>query len=72
VETCPDPAADALDQVWQQEWEENLLSTAFRRLRSKVSSQQLLIFNVAQVYLTRHRVSKLFKAEVQRLRKEAD
>jgi hypothetical protein len=27
---------------------------------------------VAQVYLTRHRVSKLFKAEVQRLRKEAD
>lgn len=91
METCPDPAADALDQVWQQEWEENLLSTAFRRLRSKVSSQQLLIFrtamlgdlplsqvakklgvNVAQVYLTRHRVSKLFKAEVQRLRKEAD
>jgi RNA polymerase sigma-70 factor (ECF subfamily) len=91
VEACPDPAADALDQVWQHEWEENLLSTAFRRLRSKVSSQQLLIFrttllgdlalnqvakklgvSVAQVYLARHRVSRLFNAEVRRLRQETD
>jgi RNA polymerase sigma-70 factor (ECF subfamily) len=91
VESCPDPAADALDQVWQHEWEENLLSTAFRRLRSKVSSQQLLIFrmtlpgdlslsqvasklgvSVAQVYLARHRVGRLFNAEVRQLRKETD
>jgi RNA polymerase sigma-70 factor (ECF subfamily) len=91
VEALPDPAEDALDTVWQHEWEENLLSTAFRRLRSKVSSQQLLIFrtamlgdlplsqvakklgvNVAQVYLTRHRVGKLFNAEVQRLLRETD
>lgn len=91
VEGVPDPAADALDEVWQREWEENLISTAFRRLRTKVGSQQLLIFrtalmedlpmsqvakkldvNVAQVYLARHRVGKLFKAEVQRLRKEME
>jgi len=91
LEGLPDPAADALDQVWQQEWEQNLVSTAFRRLRSKVSSQQLLIFrtatfgdlpasqvakklgvNVAQVYLARHRVGRLFKAEVRRLRQETE
>jgi RNA polymerase sigma-70 factor (ECF subfamily) len=91
VEAWPDPAADALDELWQREWEENLASTAFRRLRSKVSSQQLLIFrtamlgelplsqvakklgvNLAQVYLARHRVGKLFNAEVRRLRKEAE
>jgi RNA polymerase sigma factor (sigma-70 family) len=91
MEAVPDPAADALDEIWQHEWEENLVKTAFRRLRSKVSSQQLLIFrmcmsselplgqvakklgvNVAQVYLARHRVGKLFKAEVQRLRKEME
>jgi RNA polymerase sigma-70 factor (ECF subfamily) len=87
----PDPAGDALDQLWQREWEENLFTTAMRRLRSKVSSQQLLIFrlatlgelpltqvakklgvNLAQVYLARHRVGKLFRAEVLRLRSETE
>jgi RNA polymerase sigma-70 factor (ECF subfamily) len=87
----PDPAGDALDELWQREWEENLLSTAMRRLRSKVSSQQLLIFRLstlnalplaqvskklgvglAQVYLARHRVGRVLKAEVQRLRRETE
>jgi RNA polymerase sigma factor (sigma-70 family) len=87
----PDPTGDALDELWQREWEENLLSTATRRLRSKVSSQQLLIFrlatfnelpltqvanklgvSLARVYLARHRVGKLLKAEVLRLRQETE
>ena len=87
----PDPAGDALDELWQREWDENLFTTAMRRLRSKVSSRQLLIFrlaslgelpltqvakklgvSLAQVYLARHRVGKLFKAEVLRLRKETE
>jgi RNA polymerase sigma factor (sigma-70 family) len=91
LETGVDTPPDALDEVWRREWEENLLSTAFRRLRPKVSSQQLLIFrmgmsgelslsqvgkrlgvNVAQVYLARHRVGKLFRAEVERLRRETE
>lgn len=91
LDQLPDPAGDALDEVWQREWEENLLNTAFRRLRSKVSAQQLLIFrlatpgdlpltqvakklgvSLAQVYLARHRVGKLFKAEVQRLRQATE
>jgi RNA polymerase sigma-70 factor (ECF subfamily) len=90
-EEIPDPAADVLDEVWQREWEENLVNTAFRRVRAKVSSQQLLIFrmatmgdlplsqvarklgvSLAQVYLARHRVGKLLKAEVGRLRKELE
>jgi RNA polymerase sigma factor (sigma-70 family) len=91
LEELPDPAADALDEVWQREWEENLLNAAFQRVRTRVSSQQLLIFRLAtlgelsltqvarklgvslpQVYLARHRVGKLFKAEVLRLRREAE
>ena len=91
VEQLPDPAGDALDELWQREWEDNLLSAATRRVRSKVSSQQLLIFrltspgdlpltqvakklgvSLAQVYLARHRAGKLFKAEVQRLRRETE
>ena len=90
-ESIPDPAPDALDEVWQREWEENLLKTALRRIRPKVSAQQLMIFELAalgevplkqvarklevsvmQVYLARHRVGRLFKAEVQRLRREME
>jgi RNA polymerase sigma-70 factor (ECF subfamily) len=82
---------ETLDEVWQREWEQNLVSTAFRRLRRKVSTQQLLIFrtalfgelpisqvakklgvSVAQVYLARHRVGRLFKAEIKRLRAETE
>jgi len=91
VDEVPDPAADVLDEVWQREWEENLMNAASRRLRSKVSAQQLLIFrlavqgdlpltqvarklgvSLAQVYLARHRVGKLLKAEVARLRSETE
>ena len=91
LEELPDRAADVLDEVWQREWEENLLSAAYRRVRAKVSAQQLLIFrlattgalpltlvakklevSLAQVYLARHRVGKLLKAEVQKLRQETE
>jgi RNA polymerase sigma factor (sigma-70 family) len=91
MELQPDPAADALDEIWQREWEANLLSQAFTRLRSKVASQHLLIFrlttisdlppmqvakklgvSLAQIYLARHRVGKLFKAEVLRLRRQTE
>ena len=90
-ESIPDPAGDATDEIWQREWEENLLKAALRRISSKVSAQQLMIFELAalgevplkqvarkldvslmQVYLARHRVGKLFKQEVQRLRRETE
>ena len=90
-EAMPDLAAESLDEVWQREWEQNLVNTAFRRLRTKVSSQHLLIFRLTtvrelpltqvakklgvslpQVYLARHRVGKLFKSEVLRLRRETE
>ena len=91
LEELADPAADVLDEIWQREWEENLLNTATRRLRSKVSAQQLLIFrlavqgdlplsqvarklgvSLAQVYLARHRVGRLLKLELARLRQETE
>jgi RNA polymerase sigma-70 factor (ECF subfamily) len=91
LEQLPDPAADALDEVWQREWQTNLMDAALRRVRAKVSSQQLLIFrlastdklpmsqvakklgvSLAQVYLARHRVGRMLKTEVARLRKETE
>jgi RNA polymerase sigma-70 factor (ECF subfamily) len=90
-ESIPDPAGDALDEIWQREWEDNLVKAALRRIGPKVSAQQLMIFELAalgevplkqvarkldislmQVYLARHRVGKLFKAEVARLRRETE
>ena len=90
-ESIPDPAGDALDEIWQREWEENLVKASLRRISPKVSAQQLMIFELAalgevplkqvarklgvslmQVYLARHRVGKLFKAEVARLRRETE
>ncbi len=88
-ENVPDPAASELDQIWQAEWERNLLDAALRRVRAKVSARQYLIFslatlketslatirrkldvNVAQIYLAKHRVGKLVRAEVAQLRRE--
>jgi len=90
-EAIPDPAGDQVNEIWQREWEENLVRVALRRISSKVSAQQLMIFELAalgevplkqvarkldvslmQVYLARHRVGKLFKAEVLRLKRETE
>lgn len=90
-ESIPDPSSDRLDEVWQQEWEQHLIQTALRRIRVKVSAQQLMIFELAalgevplkqvarklevslmQVYLARHRVGKMFKTEIERLRRETE
>jgi RNA polymerase sigma-70 factor (ECF subfamily) len=91
IEALPNPGQESLDTLWQKEWEHHLVDTAMRRIRSKVSSQQLLIFrlatvgelplrqvacklgvSLAQVYLARHRVGRLFRKEVQRLRQETE
>jgi RNA polymerase sigma-70 factor (ECF subfamily) len=90
-EAIPDPTGDALDEIWQREWEDNLVRAALRRISTKVSAHQLMMFELAalnevplkqvakkldvslmQVYLARHRVGKLFKAEVTRLRRETE
>ena len=90
-ESIPDPAGDKVVEVWQREWEDNLVKAALRRISPKVSAQQLMIFELAalgevplkqvarkldvsmmQVYLARHRVGRLFKAEVMRLRRETE
>src|SRR5262245_24425767 len=46
-ESIPDPASDGMDEIWQQEWEDNIIKASLRRISSKVSSQQLMIFELA-------------------------
>jgi RNA polymerase sigma-70 factor (ECF subfamily) len=87
LERMPDKQGDALDAVWDAEWERNILDAALRRVRARVSARQFQIYalaalqevplrticsalgvNAAQVYLAKHRVGRLLKAELRHLR----
>jgi RNA polymerase sigma-70 factor (ECF subfamily) len=46
MERVPDPAIPALESLWDEEWENNLLDAAFRRVRSKVDAKQLQIYDL--------------------------
>jgi RNA polymerase sigma factor (sigma-70 family) len=91
LERAPDESGGDLEAVWDAEWEEHLLAAAMRRVRSKVSARQFLIFsmsavkqlpmqtiarkldvNLAQIYLARHRVGKMVKAELGQLRRQSE
>lgn len=44
VETLPDMAQPALESIWQEEWEQNLVSVALERVKQVVSAKQFLLF----------------------------
>ena len=88
IERVPDAAAH-LDQLWQDQWEKELLDAAVARVKAQVSSEQYQLFDLyalkkmpvakvaaaldtsaAQVYLAKHRVSRLIKKEVSRLEQQ--
>jgi RNA polymerase sigma factor (sigma-70 family) len=89
IERVPDTAGVDLDAIWEEEWQQKLLSGAIERVKTMVSAEQYQMFdfnvvkkmpvgkvardlgvNAAQVYLAKHRVSRLIKKEVQRLNEE--
>jgi RNA polymerase sigma-70 factor (ECF subfamily) len=89
VEKIIDPESLALDDLWNAEWERNLLDAAIANVKRKMDPQKYQIFDfyvnkqwsaekvaaqfgvpVPQVYLAKHRVTELIKAEVKRLEKE--
>jgi RNA polymerase sigma factor (sigma-70 family) len=40
----PDPAGSALDAVWEEEWERNMIETALKKLELQVNAKQYQIF----------------------------
>lgn len=44
LEQLPDQARPALEAVWQEEWEQNLVSVALERVKQLVSAKQFLLF----------------------------
>jgi RNA polymerase sigma factor (sigma-70 family) len=45
LERVPDPAGPALEALWQEEWERNLMEVAMEKVKQKVSSKQFLLFH---------------------------
>lgn len=87
LEKIADPAGLALEALWDEEWESNLLNVALERVKTRVSAKHYQVFSfyvlrgwpvlrVARalkvsptvVYLAKHRVGRLVKQEIERLR----
>jgi RNA polymerase sigma factor (sigma-70 family) len=84
-----DPAGNALDALWEAEWQQTLLDAAVARVKRRVEPESYQLFDfyvnkdwpaekvasnfnvsVGQVYMAKHRVSGMLKAEVARLESE--
>jgi RNA polymerase sigma factor (sigma-70 family) len=84
-----DPESVALDDLWNAEWETNLLEAAKANVKRKIDPAKYQVFDfyvnkgwqaekvaerfglsVDQVYLAKHRVTEMLKAEVRRLEHE--
>ena len=89
IERIPDPGAVNLDELWEEEWQKELLEAAITRVKAEVSSEQYQMFDfyvlkkmpvskvasalgasAGQVYLAKHRISRLIKKEIGRLEKQ--
>ena len=45
MDRFPDSSAQAIEEVWEQEWKQNLLAAAITRLKKKVDPKQFQIFD---------------------------
>ena len=46
IECIPDPAALALDTVWQEEWKQHLMTAALEQVKRQVSPRQFQMFDL--------------------------
>ncbi len=87
IDRIPDSRVPALEALWDDEWERNLLEAAANRVKARVDAKQYQIFDLcilkkwpvpkvakdlkitaARVYLTKHRIGKLIKKEIDYLK----
>jgi len=45
IERLPDPAGSALEALWDEEWEKNLLAAAIERVKKKVAPREYQVFD---------------------------
>ena len=80
VPDVPDPAGNALEAIWNDEWEKHILGAALEKVQQQSSAKHYQIFylqaikqippakiattlnvKVDQVYLIKHRLTKIFE-----------
>jgi len=85
-ERVPDPTGNALDVIWNDEWEKHLVNAALEKVKQQSSAKHYQIFflqaikqipsakvaetlglKVDQVYLIKHRLTKLFEEAIKEL-----
>ena len=49
IERIPDPAGVVLENVWDQEWQRNLLDMALERLKAKIAPKNFQVFHLLVV-----------------------
>ncbi len=81
----PDPAGNAIEAIWNDEWEKHVADAALEKVKQQSSAKHYLIFflqaikqippakiaetlnvKVDQVYLIKHRLTKIFEEAVGR------
>lgn len=86
LEAIADPMGVKIESIWEEEWQNNVLTTAMERVKQQVRPEHFQIFDLAfmegwpvskikqtlhvaaaQVYLVKHRISRLLKKEIQKL-----
>jgi RNA polymerase sigma-70 factor (ECF subfamily) len=45
IERIPDPSGSALDTIWEEEWQKNLVETALEKIRSRINPKHYEIFD---------------------------
>jgi RNA polymerase sigma-70 factor (ECF subfamily) len=75
----PDPSGDALDKIWEEEWEKHVIEAALEKVKQQTEARHYQVFylnaikqvppakvaeileiKVDQVYLIKHRLTKIF------------
>ena len=82
----PDPAGNALEAIWNDEWDKHIVDAALEKVKQQSSAKHYQIFylqaikqikpvkvaetlnvNVDQVYLIKHRLTKIFEEALKEL-----
>ena len=85
-ERVPDPAGNALETIWNDEWEKHIVDAALEKVKQQSSGKHYQIFflqaikqippakvaealnlKVDQVYLIKHRLTKIFEEALKEL-----
>ena len=85
-ERVPDPAGNALEAIWNDEWEKHMVDAALEKVKQQSSAKHYQIFflqaikqippakiavtlnlKVDQVYLIKHRLTKVFEEAIKEL-----